>query len=95
MFFRITLPLLRPMTLVIVTMTLLWELKIFDIVYAAEGKTGGTAGSANVLSLQMYLYFVTGKYGPAAVVATLLTVMTLFATAWLFRRMVRKTCSDH
>ena len=91
MFFRITLPLLRPMTLVIVTMTLLWELKIFDIVYAAEGKTGGTAGSANVLSLQMYLYFVTGKYGPAAVVATLLTVMTLFATAWLFRRMVRKT----
>jgi len=39
----------------------------------------------------MYLYFVTGKYGPAAVVATLLTVMTLFATAWLFRRMVRKT----
>src|SRR2546429_6556729 len=30
MFFRITFPLLKPLTLVIVVMTILWELKIFD-----------------------------------------------------------------
>jgi len=95
MFFRITFPLLRPMTLVIITMTLLWELKIFDIVYAAVDRSGGTRGSADVLSLQMYRYFVTGAtnpvyYGLAAVVATLLTLLTLVGTAWLFRRMVKR-----
>jgi len=94
MFFRITFPLLRPMTLVIITMTLLWELKIFDIVYSAVGSTGGTRNSADVLSLQMYRYFVAGAtnpvyYGLAAVVATLLTLLTLVGTAWLFRRMVK------
>src|SRR5436853_16090 len=89
MFFRITLPLLRPMTLVIITMTLLWELKIFDIVYAAAGPTGGTRGSVDVLSLQMFNYFVQGSYNLAAAVATLLTLLTLIATVFLFRRMVR------
>jgi multiple sugar transport system permease protein len=89
MFFRITLPLLRPMTLVIITMTLLWELKIFDIVYAAAGPTGGTRGSVDVLSLQMFNYFVQGNYNLAAAVATLLTLLTLVATVFLFRRMVR------
>ena len=88
-FFRITLPLLRPMTLVIITMTLLWELKIFDIVYAAAGPTGGTRGSVDVLSLQMFNYFVQGSYNLAAAVATLLTLLTLIATVFLFRRMVR------
>jgi len=95
MFFRITFPLLRPMTLVIITMTLLWELKIFDIVYSAVGSTGGTRNSADVLSLQMYRYFVAGAtnpgyYGLAAVVATLLTLLTLVGTAWLFRKMVKR-----
>ena len=89
MFFRITLPLLKPMTLVIITMTLLWELKIFDIVYSAVGATGGTRGSVDVLSLQMFNYFVASKYNLAAAVATLLTLLTLVATAFLFRRMVK------
>ncbi|MDJ0269758.1 MAG: ABC transporter permease subunit [Aigarchaeota archaeon] len=34
-FWHITIPMLRPATIVVVTMTLIWVLKIFDIVYVA------------------------------------------------------------
>ena len=88
MFRRITWPLLRPMTLVIVTMTILWELKIFDIVYAAANPSGGVGGAADVLALQMYRYaFRAGNYSEAAVVATLLTALTLLVASWMLRRM--------
>jgi multiple sugar transport system permease protein len=53
-FFNITVPLLRPVTGVVVTMTFLWVLKIFDIVFVAT--IGGPGGASNVLALQMYMY---------------------------------------
>lgn len=75
-FFNITLPLLKPITIVVVTMTVLWELKIFDIVYVAT--MGGPGGASNVLALQMYLYaFREFEFNKAAVVATLLMFLTL------------------
>jgi multiple sugar transport system permease protein len=92
-FFRITFPLLMPMTLTIVTMTIFWELKIFDIVFAATNVRGGVGGAADVLALQMYrLGFVRlpPDYGSAAAVATLLTLLTLVAIVGMLRYMVRK-----
>lgn len=75
-FFRITLPLLKPITIVIVTMTILWELKIFDIVYVAT--MGGPGGASNVMALQMYFYgFRQFDFNSAAVVATILMLLTL------------------
>ncbi len=90
-FRRITFPLLRPITMVVITMTVLYELKIFDIVIASTNASGGVAGAADVLALQMYRYaFVALPFEPnlAAVVATLLTFLTLFATIWTIRYMV-------
>jgi multiple sugar transport system permease protein len=90
MFFRITLPLLKPMTLVIVVMTLLWELKLFDVVYVATNVGGGVLGAADVLALQMFRYgFIEFDTGRAAAVASLLTLMTLFATLLILRRMAK------
>lgn len=78
-FFKITIPLLKPITVVVVTMTLLWELKIFDIVYVAT--MGGPGGASNVLALQMYTYaFRELNAGKAAVVAVLLTTLTITAS---------------
>ena len=78
-FFKITIPLLKPITVVVVTMTLLWELKIFDIVYVAT--MGGPGGASNVLALQMYTYaFRELNTGKAAVVAVLLTTLTITAS---------------
>jgi multiple sugar transport system permease protein len=90
-FFRITLPLLKPMTITIVTMTLLWELKIFDVVYSGGGAGGGPGGAANVLALQMWNWaFRAFNFNWAAAVATILTASTLVVTIWMTRYMVRK-----
>jgi len=90
-FFRITFPLLKPMTLVVITMTLLWELKIFDIVWAAVGESGGPGGAANVLALQMYVWaFRSFDFNRAAAVATILTALTLVVSVWMIRYMVKK-----
>jgi len=79
MFFSITIPLLKPITIVVVTMTLLWELKIFDIVYVAT--MGGPGGASNVLALQMYIYAFKGlDFGKSSVVAVFITLFTLMVS---------------
>jgi len=88
MFFRITFPLLKPLTLVIVVMTILWELKIFDIVVAATNFGGGVG--ADTLALQVYrFFFYDSNAGKAAVVASLLTLLTLISTSLILRRMAK------
>ena len=75
-FFYITVPSLRPVTITVVSMSLLWELKVFDMVYTATG--GGPGGSSTVLALKMYtLAFRALDPNRSAVIATLLTVLTL------------------
>ncbi|AIF69437.1 ABC transporter permease [Palaeococcus pacificus DY20341] len=84
-FFYVTFPLLKPVTMVVVSMTLLWELKIFDIVYVATG--GGPGGASTVLAIQMWNYFARQlNYNYSAVVAVLLTLLTMIPALWLFRR---------
>ncbi len=91
MFYRVTFPLLRPMTLVVVVMTIVWELKIFDIVYTGAGPGGGPGGSADVLALLMYRFaFRSFDFNSAAVVATLLTLLTLVVTVWMIRYVVKR-----
>lgn len=88
-FFSITIPMLAPVTAVVVAMTLLYEIKIFDIVYAAT--MGGPGGSSMVLSLQMYFYaFRRLDYNMASAVATLLTSFTVLVSIWLVRRTVKQ-----
>jgi len=83
-FTKITIPMLRPITIVVVTMTLLWELKVFDIVYVAT--MGGPGGASNVLAFQMYLYaFRAMDFNRSAVVAVLLTMSTLLVSLPLLR----------
>ena len=89
-FWRITVPMLRPTTIVVVTMTLLWELKIFDIVYVAT--FGGPRGATNVMAFLMYLdAFCTfpAKFGTASAIAIILTVMTFGFAAYMVSRMVK------
>ncbi len=81
-FIYITVPSLKPVTITVVSMTLLWELKVFDMVYTATG--GGPGGSTTVLALRMYsLAFRALEPNKAAVIATLMTVLTLAIGLWL------------
>jgi multiple sugar transport system permease protein len=87
-FFFITIPMLKPVTSVVIAMTLLYEIKIFDIVYAAT--LGGPGGSSMVLSLQMYFYgFRKLDTNMASTVATLLTFFTVVVGIWLLRNTLK------
>lgn len=88
-FFHITLPLLKPATVVVLFMTILGELKMFDLVYVATH--GGPGGASNVLALQAWVYaFEALDFNRAAATATFLTILMLIASILLVRYMTKK-----
>lgn len=90
-FWRITVPMLRPATIVVVTMTILWELKIFDIVWVIQ--RGGPGYASNVLALDMYLdaFFVQPpNFGTASAIATVLTILTFGVASYMVYQMVKE-----
>ncbi|HID90478.1 TPA: sugar ABC transporter permease, partial [Candidatus Bathyarchaeota archaeon] len=52
-FWHITIPLLKPATITVVVMSVLWVLKVFDIIYVVT--MGGPGGASTVLALEMYI----------------------------------------
>jgi len=90
--FKVIVPELKPVILTVFILTILWDLKLFDIVYASTG--GGPGGSSTVLALIMYQYFIHasryGGYGMSATVAVILTLITLFpALIYIYRSLKR------
>lgn len=74
--FKVIVPQLKPVTVTVIAMTILWDLKIFDIVYAST--LGGPGGASMVLALLMYDYFTRMQdYPMSATVATILTITVL------------------
>lgn len=80
---RIVVPMLKPVTLTVAAMTILWDLKIFDIVYVST--QGGPGGASTVMALLMYELFArAGDYAMSAAVATILTLMIVpIAVIWI------------
>ncbi|WFO76356.1 sugar ABC transporter permease [Desulfurococcaceae archaeon MEX13E-LK6-19] len=89
-FYKVVAPSVRSATLTVVVMTMLWDLKIFDIVYAAT--KGGPGGSSTVLALVMWLYFARAlDYGRAAATAIILTLLTLVPATIFIKRVVKRS----
>jgi alpha-glucoside transport system permease protein len=79
-FYRITVPMMWPTITVIITLTMIGVLKIFDIVYTMTG--GGPAGASEVLATQMYTQAFTNfnpGYGSAIAVVLLIAVLPIMA----------------
>lgn len=76
-FFRVTLPILKPVLIVAFLFRTIQALQIFDYVYVLTG--GGPGGSTTSLSLFAYSYFASGDfaYGSAASVVLFLLAMAL------------------
>jgi len=88
-FRRITFPLLKPLNIVVITMTVLYDLKIFDIVFVAT--FGGPRKASTVLAFEMWLQaFQFSRFNSAAVIATLLTLLTLVVTIPMIRYTVNR-----
>ncbi|MBF4462906.1 MULTISPECIES: carbohydrate ABC transporter permease [unclassified Rathayibacter] len=78
-FWRITLPLLRPVSAITILLGLVYTLKVFDIIWIMT--KGGPADSSTTLATWTYqLGFgsMLPDFGPAAAVGNLLIVLALF-----------------
>lgn len=88
LFSRITWPMLRPMTTVVVGLSLVGSLKTFDIVWGMT--KGGPGTSSETLALTMYKQtFVANNYGLGAAIALLLTVVTVAASVLYLRNQLQ------
>lgn len=79
-FSRITIPLMWPTITVIITLTMIGVVKIFDIIIVMTG--GGPAGASEVLATRMYTEAFKNanfNYGSAIAVVLLIAVMPIMA----------------
>ena len=60
-FFRITLPLLKPVLIVVLLFRTIEALRVFDLIYVLTG--GGPGGATTSVSLFSYDYFSAGDFG--------------------------------
>ena len=85
MFFGITMPLLRPILALVLVITIVGSLQVFDTVYVATGGFGGQPGGPANASRVIYLYiyqnaFDFNQLGYAAAISVLLVVILLAVT---------------
>ncbi len=88
----VTFPLLAPFTTVVIAMTILNTLKVFDIIYLMT--TGGPFRSSETLAVTMFFdAFSLRQYGYGAAVGTMLFIIVVIVTIiylhYAFRREVR------
>ncbi len=85
---HITLPLLRPVIMVVLMLGFIYTFKVFDIVYVMTG--GGPINSTEVLSTLAFRYsFTDFDFSLGAAVANVLFLI-LFAISLVYLRMIKK-----
>ena len=83
-FFRVTWPLLWPVTALVLTLQLILQLKIFDQIYLLSG--GGPFNSSYVLLMQVYREaFQLNHGGYSAAIATVLFVLIALVSVFQFQ----------
>jgi multiple sugar transport system permease protein len=74
-FFRITLPLLKPVLVVTLLFRTIQAIRIFDVIYVLTG--GGPGGATESLSIFAYNYFSSGDFGYGSAASVILFVLAL------------------
>jgi multiple sugar transport system permease protein len=80
-------PLVKPVTAVVVIMGTIWVLRIFAIVYAAGGPSGGPNHVYSVLGIEVFrsAFQIPIEYGKAMVVALIELIIALPLAAYIAR----------
>jgi multiple sugar transport system permease protein len=73
-FFRVTLPLLRPVIVVALLFRTIDAVRIFDLIYVLTG--GGPGGSTTSLSLYAYKFYLTGDFGYGSSVSVVVFLLS-------------------
>ena len=88
-FRHITLPLMRPVSVTVLLLGLLYTFKVFDLVFVMTG--GGPVDATRVLSLYVYeVFFTFFRFGQGAAAGLLLLVVPLLAGVWYVHRLGRE-----
>ncbi len=87
-FWRITLPVLAPVTATVIVLVSINTLKLFDLVYVMTH--GGPGHASEVLTSWMYFQgFMYNKMGYGSSIAVVLLMLTLMLTLFQFRVLAR------
>ncbi|MFE9649012.1 carbohydrate ABC transporter permease [Streptomyces sp. NPDC006365] len=85
----ITLPLMRPVSVTVLLLGLVYTFKVFDIIFVMTG--GGPVDATSVLSLYVYeVFFRFFRFGEGAAAGLLLLVVPLLAGLGYVRRLRRE-----
>jgi multiple sugar transport system permease protein len=85
-FRHITLPLLKPVLIVAVTLRTIDALRVFDIIYVLTG--GGPGGATTSVSLLAFNYYNLGDYGIGSAIS-ILTFLTVLSFTVVYLRIGR------
>lgn len=77
-FYKITIPLLRPVLMVAILFRTIDALRIFDLIFVLTG--GGPGGSTSSLSVYSHQYFLLGDFGYGSAISVILFLIS-FALA--------------
>jgi multiple sugar transport system permease protein len=84
----VTLPLLRPVLIVVATIRIIDALREFDVIYTLTG--GGPGGATRVFALELfYTAYERGDFGLSSAQALLLVLLIMIFAVGLVRRLAR------
>jgi N,N'-diacetylchitobiose transport system permease protein len=87
-FWSVTGPMLKPLFLILTSLSVIWDLKVFTQVYVIT--RGGPDRQTVLINLYTYnLGFGVSRFGLAAAAAVIMVLLTLAVTIWYVRTMVR------
>ncbi|MEO3747095.1 sugar ABC transporter permease [Plantactinospora sp. B5E13] len=92
-FRRIIAPMLRPLIVIVVIQSIIWDFKVFTQIYVMT-RGGGIAGQNLVLNVYAYQKaFASAQYGLGSAIGVVMTVILLVVTL-LYLRALRRTTGE-
>jgi N,N'-diacetylchitobiose transport system permease protein len=88
-FWRIMVPALRPVLMIVVIQSIIWDFKVFTQIYVMT-RGGGLAGQNLTLNVWAYQQaFASSEYGLGAAIGVVMTVILLVVTLFYLRALRR------
>lgn len=86
-FWRVTVPMVRPVLMVVGLLQVIWDLRVFTQVHVLQ-RAGAPTRETHLLGT--YIYSLAKEFSMAGAMATIMLVLTLLLTAAYVRRMLRE-----
>jgi N,N'-diacetylchitobiose transport system permease protein len=86
----ITLPALKPILLILTSLSVLWDFRVFTQIYVLQ-KAGGVTRDTNLLGVYSYNISIgQNRYDVGAAIAIVMVTITILLTLWYLRSMLQQ-----